>query len=598
MFRYTPFFLITLFAMTAQAQTQDALRALSQSPDFQTHRISSYDPSGGNDDRISIPPGQEVTIADIKGPAAITHIWNTISAEKYYPRMMVLRIYWDGQETPSVEAPLGDFFGVGHGLERPFQSAAVAVSADGRARNCYWYMPFKTSARVTILHEGFDPVRAFYYYIDYQTYDALPDDTLYFHAQYRQSVPNPEISLKGKNLDGKSNYVMLNTTGKGKYVGSVLSVQTNQDGWFGEGDDMFFIDGGEQPRITGTGTEDYFGDAWGFREFAYPFYGVTLWEGMKSGDRGTAYRWHVHDPVAFDSSLKATIEHGHANDRQDDFSSTAFWYQTLPSPAAPPLPLVIERLPKEGRAYAQLQFLHKQVALHRQQDRLEEALNAVEAFKAEHPVADEFGYLAMRRGALLQEQGDRDGALAAYEEAFSKSQVNHPYSDRDEYWIRQMAGREIETLKEGRSGWAYLTGCNEFELFWNGESIGQGSGWVNIQDFEIEKPRGKAVIAVRCRLDEAHPAWVMHLGYRNGVAVTDETWNYSFTESEGWNLPRFDDSGWKNAAVKGELNNQPWRSIRPAFSFYAPLLAGKLVGPSEALPKEQWVYFRKEIQFK
>lgn len=598
MFRFIPFVCIALFSMTVHAQEFDAIRALSQSPNFESHRISSYDPSGGNDDRISIPPGQEITIADIKGPGAITHIWNTISAEKYYPRMVVLRIYWDGQETPSVEVPLGDFFGVGHGLERPFQSYPVAVSAEGRARNCYWYMPFKQSARVTVLHEGFDPVRAFYYYIDYQTYDALPDDTLYFHAHYQQAVPNTEAELKGANLDGKSNYVLLETEGKGKYVGSVLSVQTHQDGWFGEGDDMFFIDAEAQPRLLGTGTEDYFGDAWGFREFAYPFYGVTVWEGMKSGDRGTAYHWHINDPIAFDQSLKATIEHGHANDRVDDFSSVAFWYQTLPGPQFEPLPLVMERLPEEGKTYAQLQFLHKQVALHRQQDRLEEALNAVNQFGEEHPIADEFGYLSMRRGLLLQEQGNRDEALEQYQNALTKSMGNDPANERDTFWIRQLSEREVETLDKDRSAWAYITGCNTFELFWNGDKTGSGDGWVNIHSVEIDKAKGKAVVAVRCRMDAAHPGWTLHLGYRNGVVVTDEIWKYSLDEIEGWNQLRFDDSKWKQAVVKGELNADPWRSIRQPFAFYAPLFAGKLIGPVEEITGERWVYFRKEIQLK
>ncbi len=595
MIRFCAIVCIALFTFNAHAQYQDALRALSQPPKFETHRISSYDPSGGNDDRITIPPGQEVTIAKIKGPGAITHIWNTISAEKYYPRMVILRIYWDGQETPSVEAPLGDFFGVGHGLERPFQSAPVAVSAEGRARNCYWYMPFRESARVTVLHEGFDPVRAFYYYIDYQTYDSLPDDTLYFHAQYRQAVPNNEVDLKGENLDGASNYVLLDTEGKGKYVGSVLSVQTNRDGWFGEGDDMFFIDGEAKPHIIGTGTEDYFNDAWGFRQFAYPFYGVTLWEGFQSGHRGTAYRWHVHDPIAFQTSLKATIEHGHANDRQDDYTSVAFWYQTLPSPAPPAMPLVTERLPKEGRAYVQLQFLHKQVALHRQEDRLEEALNVVNEFDQTHSIANEYGYLDLRRGLLLQEQGKRDQAQGQLEDAAAKSQTSGPDNEHDAHWIHQMAQREIQTIDKAKTAWAYLTGCDKFELFWNGKPLGNGSGWVNIHDFEIDFPRGKVVIAAKCLLDETHPGWTLHLGHRNGIAKTDESWRYSFNEEKGWNQLKFDDSNWKNAVIKGELNNQPWRSIRAAFLFYSPLLAGEIIGPNENLKTERWVFFRKII---
>ncbi|HXK92932.1 MAG TPA: DUF2961 domain-containing protein, partial [bacterium] len=136
----------------------DLLQVLASPPDFETRRISSYDRTGGNEDRLTIEPGETKVLAEIEGPGAITHIWNTIAAEKYYPRMLILRFYWDGQDIPSVEVPLGDFFGVGHGLDRAFQSFPVNASSDGRARNCYWYMPFKKSARITVTHEGFQTV--------------------------------------------------------------------------------------------------------------------------------------------------------------------------------------------------------------------------------------------------------------------------------------------------------------------------------------------------------------------------------------------------------------------------------------------------------
>ena len=300
----------TLLVITTGAQPDYLLQNLAQAPDYETLRASSYDISGGNEDWISIEPGETKVLAEIDGPGAITHIWNTVDGEKYYSRMLVLRFYWDGQETPAVEVPLGDFFGVGHGLNRAFQSFAVNASSEGRARNCYWYMPFAKSAKVTVTHEGFLPLGKFYYYIDYRKYKSLPEDTLYFHAQYRQAVPNETVDIKGKNPDGATNYVLMETEGKGKYVGSVVSVQMNGNGWFGEGDDMFFVDGAETPSLIGTGTEDYFNDAWGFREFSYPYHGVTLWEGYNKGDRGTAYKWHVFDAISFNKSLKATIEHG------------------------------------------------------------------------------------------------------------------------------------------------------------------------------------------------------------------------------------------------------------------------------------------------
>jgi len=326
------------------------LTTLERPGSFESFRSSSADKNwrNGNADARPIKPGETLTIADLQGPGRITHVWFTIAAEdKYYPRSMTLRIYWDGEKEPSVEAPIGDFFAVGHGLDVPLNSFPVAVSSDGRARNCYWPMPFHKSARVTVSNDSPDKrVQALYYYVDWQKLPGLPADTMYFHAQYRQEFP----------CKAGDDYLILDAEGEGVYVGTVLSVHADEESWFGEGDDRFYIDGEKEPRLRGTGTEDYFCDAWGFRQFNNPFYGVSVWEGFSADDRGTAYRWHIPDPVRFHKSLRVTIEHKGVTfrsdgkvksgfeERADNFSSVAFWYQKGEAKRFATLPPAAERI--------------------------------------------------------------------------------------------------------------------------------------------------------------------------------------------------------------------------------------------------------------
>lgn len=315
---------------------QDMLGKLGEKQNYRSKRISSYDRTGGNRDSISIEPGKTAVLAEIKGPAAIHHIWVTIAAEAFYGRKIVLRIYWDGEDAPSVESPIGDFFGVGHGLNRNFTSLPIACSSEGRARNCYWYMPFRWSCRVTATNEGAKPVDAFYYYIDYRELDALRPDAPYFHAQYRQDFP----------CVGDKNYVILDAAGAGHYVGCNLSILQRTLGWWGEGDDMIYVDGEPSPSLHGTGSEDYFSDGWGMRRDQHPFYGCPLQEeDFEPGSKATVYRFHIPDPVPFKKSIRVTIEHGHGNDRSDYDSSVAYWYQTEPHVPFPALPASEKRLP-------------------------------------------------------------------------------------------------------------------------------------------------------------------------------------------------------------------------------------------------------------
>ncbi|HOW73443.1 MAG TPA: DUF2961 domain-containing protein [Phycisphaerae bacterium] len=325
---------------------QDELYRLQ---DVRTGRSSSSDLNWqtGNGDCRYLKAGDTVTIADIHGPGVIRHIWFTIAAEDpKYGRSLTLRMFWDGQDQPAVEAPLGDFFAVGHGLCRNVISELVAVSSEGRAYNCYWPMPFRKHARITLTNDSKKfTANAIYFQVDYDKMPSLPADAAYFHAQYRQEYP----AKKGQN------YLLLDTEGAGLYVGTVLSSQARSGGWFGEGDDFFYIDGEKEPTIKGTGTEDYFNDAWGFREFMRPYYGVVIWEGYDVGDRCTAYRWHTKDPVRFTKSLRVEIEHkgGMFDDagklvsgyeeRSDLYSSVAFWYQTGVAKRFASMPPVEER---------------------------------------------------------------------------------------------------------------------------------------------------------------------------------------------------------------------------------------------------------------
>jgi hypothetical protein len=343
---------------TVLPQTGDWLRTLTQPHDYVQKRSSSYDRSGGNADFRPIAPGATLTLLDEQGPGIITHFWCTLAShEEYHLKKLVLRMYWDNEETPSVEAPLGDFFGLGLGEYRTFQAAPLSV-APNHALNSFFPMPFATHARITVTNMGQMETEAFYYNIDYQDYaTSLAHDILYFHAQYRQASPNKGLASPWKNngsvdnlknLNGEGNYVWLEATGRGHFVGVTMSVLQNQDFWWGEGDDMFFVDGAKEPVITGTGSEDYFLGAYDFggQPFSYALYGAPAVGEEKAGSRSSVYRFHLDSPIPFSKSLKATIEHGHANARSDNYYSVAYWYQTEPHAAFPPLPSVEERLPK------------------------------------------------------------------------------------------------------------------------------------------------------------------------------------------------------------------------------------------------------------
>ena len=352
--------LLLLGCAAVYGQSQDRLKGLTEPKEYVQKRVSSYDRSGGNEDLRTIEPGATLTILDEPGPGIITHIWFTFSSdEMYHLKKLVIRMYWDGEATPSVEAPIGDFFGLGLGDYFTFESLPLSA-APNRAVNSYFPMPFHKHARITVENAGKLKLDALYYNIDYQAYTKpLPADTLYFHAQYRQATPNKGLAgdwenngdprqNNKKNLTGESNYVWLEAAGRGQFVGVTMSVLQNQDYWWGEGDDMFFVDGEKLPSLNGTGSEDYFLGAYDFggKGFSYAQYGAPVVGAERAGSRSSVYRFHLDSPIPFTKSLKATIEHGHANGRSDNFFSVAYWYQTEPHAAFPLLPSVEDRLPR------------------------------------------------------------------------------------------------------------------------------------------------------------------------------------------------------------------------------------------------------------
>ncbi len=327
-------------------------------------RASSYDRTGGNRDYVVVPAGEVVTLAETEGAGCVRHIWVTIrSSEEWYLRKILLRMYWDGEKEPSVEVPIGDFFGIGHGVTHNYVSAPLQMSPqDGKGFNCWWPMPYGDGARIEVENQGTMNVESFYYYVDYEEHDGLEEGLGRFHAAWRRENPTDGISDEGmdnrtwmfigENPDGAGNYLILEAEGRGHYVGCNVNVhnlrETEEFNWYGEGDDMIFIDGEEKPSLVGTGTEDYYGMSWcPTQEYCAPFHGLPLPGGENWSGKVTWYRFHILDPVCFEKSIRVTIEHGHANHRSDDYSSTAYWYQTEPHKPLWPILPVEERLPRE-----------------------------------------------------------------------------------------------------------------------------------------------------------------------------------------------------------------------------------------------------------
>ncbi len=309
-------------------------------------RASSWDTTGRNNDAWNIEPNETRVLADIKGPGCINHIWMT-QRDGY--RNVLLRIFWDGEEHPSVLCPLGDFFGLGSEIVNSYESLLFSASTAGNnqfntgcALNSYVQMPFNKSARIELVNEG-DETHRQYFYIDYELYDQpLDDDVAYFHAQFRRENPcdgwgheirvnTPEANIvNAERLAWDNNYLILEAEGQGHYIGCNLSITNFQGTWWGEGDDMIWVDGYKwPPDLHGTGSEDYLNQAWGMQRNAFQHNGSSIYESDTNGYQ-TSYVFHLENPVRFEKEIRATIEHGHGNHLRNETSSVAYWYQLEP----------------------------------------------------------------------------------------------------------------------------------------------------------------------------------------------------------------------------------------------------------------------------
>ena len=335
-----------------------ALSQLAERKDFRARRVHKYG--------YMVPPDGAEILADVSGPGEITHIWLIVDCDvDHFLRKFLVRMYWDGEAQPSVEVPLGDLFGVGHARNTPYECATMNVisshdhphspSGHGFVGNLYFPMPFATGARIELVADGIPvpaPKYAFYFELDYRELSQQPSP-LRFHAQWRRE--NPTAGLPGNREDcPDENYVLLEATGTGHYVGCNLSIHSLAEGWWCEGSEMIFVDGEPHPpAVSGIGTEDYAGHGWGVQNQANAYGGCSVFDDAfnppeRWESRWTVYRHHVLDPIPFETSIRVTIEHGHANSRSDDYSSTAYWYQEEPHGAFPARPPVAARLPRPG----------------------------------------------------------------------------------------------------------------------------------------------------------------------------------------------------------------------------------------------------------
>lgn len=349
-------------SLTLEAQTlvNDLGSLATIRSGVKSKRISSYDRSGGNNDRFeNIPAGERRTLFEASGAGIINHIWITIAPPP--PGLsrndLVLRMYWDGASEPSVLSPLGPFFG--QGWDEAYNFVSLPLSAnpvEGRALVSYFQMPFANGAKIEVENQSNRKIDAFYYYVDYVEMEKLPDHLGRFHAWYNHQLTEADpkgenewdtLGPAGKNTTGERNYLFADIAGKGHFVGVNYYVNSPSPIWYGEGDDMFFIDGSAVPTLHGTGTEDYFNTSWCPKDkLSHPYFGYARVNGETGWlGRTHVYRFHIADPVYFDKSLKLSIEHGHNNVLALELASVAYWYLDKAT-AVKPIPSQAERKPK------------------------------------------------------------------------------------------------------------------------------------------------------------------------------------------------------------------------------------------------------------
>lgn len=356
--------------IVAQALNNDLAELTQIRQGITSRRVSSYDSSGGNADFLRIADKETKTIFNVSGAGMITHIWITMAPEPSALNRndIIIKMYWDGKQEPSVVSPIGPFFGQGWNEAYEFNSLPLSASPDrGKGLVCYFNMPFGKGARIEIENQSGQAIGSFYYYVDYVAMDKLPANTGRFHSWYNKQLTGVSgtggenewgiLGATGNNPTGKDNYLIADIKGKGHFVGVNYFVHSPTPVWYGEGDDMIYIDGSPVPTLHGTGTEDYFNTAFCPKSiFSHPYYGYPRvnndigWLG-----RTHLYRFHVTDPLFFNKGLKFTIEHGHNNVLTLDLASVAYWYQS----EAMPVPAIADKETRKPKPMINIGDIHR-----------------------------------------------------------------------------------------------------------------------------------------------------------------------------------------------------------------------------------------------
>jgi hypothetical protein len=531
--------------------------SLPLEPTYTNWRASSWDRTGKNADYVHIAPGETATLSQLKGPGEITHLWFTYAGEEYASRLVVLRIYWDGAALPAVEAPIGDFFLSAHGLNLDVESRPIVVTNRGAARNCYFKMPFKRSALLELHNEGLQPLMV-YYHVDYHKTRRHAFPGFYFHAKYNQQFPtdgwidldkNPDQRAQADylvnqqpNIRGHGNYTILDVRGTGYYVGCALGVHSRAVGWWGEGDDMIFIDDDTSPTIHGTGTEDYFNNAWGLQPYTAPLYGVPLYEAYVKGGQSCVYRFHLDDPIAFKRSIRVTIEHGHANSRSDDYSSVAYWYQTEPGDSFGYLG------PARGRMNSRMLATMEHVSAVRRiyelerKGRLAQAVEVCEQRLREDPDADRADVIKFLLARLALRLGQAKRAKSLFTEI----------ADHSDSRIRRQVAQDMLYLFESTNNALILiNGDDIYDVYLDGVHIGSGTLFEGCKRFRVTLKPGRHTLAARCRNIILFGGLVAEVITLDSSMITDRAWMVTDKQIEDWEIHTDEMPSWRPATEYG-----------------------------------------------
>ncbi len=516
----------------AFAVSDDTMRHSLRSS-YNNRRYSTGDSEGTNVDFILVKSGETARVADISGAGEITHLWCTLSGEDHLHRFLVLKMYWDNSPTPGVNAPIGDFFLQPHGKRYEVVTLPFINTSWGNGRNCYFRMPFKERAVLTLTNHGTKPA-VVYFHIDYRSDVKLKEPVLYFHAQYHQQFPTdgwyvssePQDLIRSssmtaatrtRNPAGEGNYKILETTGEGYYMGCLLAVHPRSPGWWGEGDEMVFIDDDTTPSLQGTGTEDYFGNAWGLRVKQTPLTGVIDYAADKKFTENGAYRFHLEDPVRFRESIRVTIEHGHNNSRTDDYSSVAYWYCTRAGHDFGYLPTTRNALSTYSmRARRELLKTLKKSGKLQSNNEIETAINELTTF-IEH--YDTKGSLCDKAKLKLGIMYIKHGYIEKANELLAPL-----YNKGHDRKFHQLVSDLLFVLESPDNALLMITGDDVYTAWLDGEELVKGNLYDELELIRVRLTPGKHTLLVEVKNVLLFGGVCAELLSINGSHCTDSSW--------------------------------------------------------------------------